>query len=117
MFVNLAWVIFRADSLEQAWGFFGQLVSFNGFTPSSDLISTMYQGGFELIGHYIPKFSILLPIAMFGFALFASVFMKNTNERILAFKPTYPKVLLTSGMLFWCIMSFAGVSSFLYWNF
>ena len=116
-FVNLAWVIFRADSLAQAGEFFGQLVSFNGFTPSSDLYGAMYQGGFESIGHYIPKFSILLPVGLFSFALFASVFMKNTNERILTFKPTYPKVLLTSVMLFWCIMSFAGVSSFLYWNF
>lgn len=116
-FVNLAWVIFRADSLTQAGEFFGQLASFNGFSPSGDLFNTMYQGGFELMGQFIPKLKILLPVGLFGFALFASVFMKNTNERILAFKPTYTKVLLTSGMLFWCVMSFAGVSSFLYWNF
>ena len=56
-------------------------------------------------------------IGLFVFAFVASVWMKNTNERIISFKPTYPKALLTTGMLFWCIMSFAGVSSFLYWNF
>lgn len=82
-----------------------------------ELLNSMYQGGFELIGHYIPKFIIILPIGLFAFAFFASAFMKNTNERVLTFRPSYPKVLITSGLLFWCIMSFAGVSSFLYWNF
>ena len=116
-FVNLAWVIFRADSLAQAGEFFGQLLNIKEIFPNMELLNSMYQGGFELIGHYIPKFSILFPIGLFGFALFASVFMKNTNERILAFRPSYPKALITSVILFWCIMSFAGVSSFLYWNF
>lgn len=116
-FVNLAWVIFRAESLNQAGEFFGQLLNLKEMIPSMELLKAMYQGGFELIGHYVPKFNILLPIGLFGFALFASVFMKNTNERLLTFKPSYPKVLVTSVMLFWCIMSFAGVSSFLYWNF
>lgn len=116
-FVNLAWVIFRAESLNQAGEFFCQLLNLKEMIPSMELLKAMYQGGFELIGHYVPKFNILLPIGLFGFALFASVFMKNTNERILTFKPSYPKVLVTSVLLFWCIMSFAGVSSFLYWNF
>lgn len=103
---------YQSGSLAQAGEFFGQLVSFNRLTPRGDLFGAMCQGGFELIGCYISKFNILLPIGLFGFALLASVFMKNTNERILVFKPSYPKVLITSGMLFWCIMSFAGVSSF-----
>ena len=116
-FVNMAWVIFRADSLAQAGEFFGQLLRVNAISPNMELLNSMCQGGFELIGHYIPRFSILLSIGLFCFSLFASVFMKNTNERILAFRPSYPKVFVTSGILFWCIMSFAGVSSFLYWNF
>ena len=116
-FVNMAWVIFRADSLAQAGEFFGQLLNIKEIFPNMELLNSMYQGGFELIGHYIPKFIIILPIGLFAFAFFASVFMKNTNERILTFKPSYTKALITSVILFWCIMSFAGVSSFLYWNF
>lgn len=116
-FVNLAWVIFRADSSAQAVEFFEQLVNFTGIKPDMDLLSAMYIGGFQLIGKFIPKLDLIVPIGMFVFAFIASVLMKNTNQRISAFKPTYTKVLLTSGMLFWCIMSFAGVSTFLYWNF
>ena len=117
VFVNLTWVIFRADSLGQAGEFFRQLIHFNGIKPDVELLKTMFVGGFELLGRFIPKFSIITVVGLYAFAFMASVFMKNTNERTLAFKPTYPKVLLTTGLLFWCIMSFAGVSSFLYWNF
>ena len=116
-FVNLTWVIFRANSLGQARAFFCQLIDYNGFVPDYDLLKTMYTGGFELIGRFVPKLSVVTIVGLFVFAFVASVWMKNTNERILAFKPSYPKALLTTGMLFWCIMSFAGVSSFLYWNF
>ena len=117
VFVNLTWVIFRADSLAQAGEFYGQLIHFNGIMPNLQSLKTMYVGGFELLGRIIPKFSEVTIIGLFVFAFVASVWMKNTNERIISFKPTYPKALLTTGMLFWCIMSFAGVSSFLYWNF
>ena len=116
-FVNLTWVIFRADSLRQAVEFFRQLINFNGIKPDVELLKTMFVGGFELLGRFIPKFNIITVVGIYAFAFIASVFMKNTNERTLSFKPTYPKALLTTGLLFWCIMSFAGVSSFLYWNF
>lgn len=116
-FINLAWVIFRADSLAQAGEFFGQLVNFTGIKPDTELPSSMFIGGFQLIGQVVPKFDLIVIIGLFVFAFVASVFMKNTNQRMLVFKPTYLKAMFTSGLLFWCIMSFAGVSSFLYWNF
>ena len=116
-FVNMAWVIFRVDSLGQAGEFFGQLLHFQGFKPDIELLNTMYVGGFELLGRVIPKFSTVTLVGLFVFAFVASVFLKNTSERIQSFKPTYLKAFLTTGLLFWCIMSFAGVSSFLYWNF
>ena len=116
-FVNLTWVIFRAASLAQAVKFYGQLIHFKGIMPDLDMMKTIYVGGFELIGRFVPMFSAGTIVGLFTFAFVASVRMKNTNERILTFKPTYPRALLITGILFWCIMSFAGVSSFLYWNF
>ena len=117
LFVNLTWVIFRAESLSQAGAFFEQIFHFTGLIPDVKMLNTMYYGGFELIGRVIPKFNLIVVIGYFVFAMFACIKMKNTNERLTTFNPTYPKVLLTSGLLFWCIMSFAGVSTFLYWNF
>lgn len=117
VFVNLAWVIFRADSLADAWTFFTQFFRFSGFSQTTELLQNVYTSGFQLIGHIVPKFSVIMPVALFAFAFFASVFMKNTNQRITGFKPSLPKALLTPCILVWCIMSFAGVSTFLYWNF
>lgn len=120
-FINLTWVIFRADSVYSAIDFYKQLFSFN-FTPiSNDLIRLLCSDGLSLvcyfiplIGDYISKFA---PIIFMVFALGSSVFLKNTNERISVFKPTLFKSAVTAVILVWCIMSFAGVSSFLYWNF
>ena len=117
MFINLTWVIFRADSLMQAKVFFAQFLHFSGFSQTEELLQTVYTDGFKLLGHIIPYFSLIMPIAFFLFAFTASIFMKNTNQRIERFRPTTPKAILTALLLFWCIMSFAGVSSFLYGNF
>lgn len=116
-FVNAAWVIFRADSLADSWTFFSQLFHYTGFAQTTELVQNVYTPGFQLIGHIIPRFSFIMPAALFVFAFVASVFMNNTNQRIAKFKPSVPKVLLTPCVLVWCIMSFAGVSAFLYWNF
>ena len=116
-FVNLAWVIFRADSLAQAGEFFGQLVSLTKIELDIDLLKNIYTGGFELFGHFIPYFRTIIISGIFAFAFIASTFMKNTNERIQDFRPTLLKSICSAAVLFWCTMSFAGVSSFLYWNF
>ena len=116
-FVNLAWVIFRADSLTDALTYFTQFFHYTGFTQSTVLLQTVYTSGFQFFGHIIPYFWMIMPIALFVFAFVASVFMKNTNQRIGNFNPSVPKALITPVVLVWCIMSFAGVSTFLYWNF
>ena len=124
-FINLTWVIFRAESLAQAGEFYNQLFNFSLGTGDIEaaktavklLLKTMCAGGFELLGQFIPRFSIIMPLGMFLFAIIANVFMKNTNERIKSFKPTVIRSIYTAVILYWCIMSFAGVSSFLYWNF
>ena len=116
-FINLTWVIFRANSLAQAAEFITQFGNFTGLAPNSDLLGAMTAGGFDLIAYFASPLKIIVPLALFVFAMVASVWMKNTNQRLSVFKPTYAKAIVTSGIVFWCIMSFAGVSSFLYWNF
>ena len=38
-------------------------------------------------------------------------------DRIKNYKIKWYHPIITAGILFWCIMSFGGESSFLYWNF
>lgn len=116
-FVNLAWVIFRADSLTQARDFYLQFFNFSEHTSGARLLRHMVTGGFEFIGKIVPIPDVIFPIGLFVFAFTASVFMKNTNKKTAAFRPTVKRAVFTAALLFWCIMSLTGVSTFLYWNF
>ena len=116
-FVNLTWVIFRADSLAQARDFYLQFFNFSDYMSGTRLLQSMISDGFALVGTVIPASDVLLPAALFVFALTASVFMRNTNEKMAVFKPDLRKSVCTALTLFWCIMSFTGVTTFLYWNF
>lgn len=120
-FINLTWVIFRANSVSDAFEFYKQIFNFNIIPIDNNLLGLLRSDGLSLVcyfiplvGDYIKKFA---PIIFVIFALISSVFLKNTNERISVFKPTFLKSLVTAIILVWSIMSFAGVSSFLYWNF
>ena len=117
LFLNLSWIIFRAESLEQAKDFFCELMRFNGFEGTEKLIKIMYTGGFKIIGEFIPYPGVLIPLALFAFSFIACVFMKNTVEKTKEFKPSVRTAFSTVVILIWCILSLSGVSSFLYWNF
>ena len=121
IFINLSWVIFRADSVTQAFEFFKQLFSMNFVPLNNDYIDLLRPDGLTfvcyfipIVGDYIIKFA---PAILILFALVISTCFINTNERIKKFKPDLIKSFITAVMLVWSVMSFAGVSSFLYWNF
>ena len=121
LFVSLTWVIFRADSIKQALRFYQHM-----FGLGTQAINRVVLRAFML-----PEFSALFPriplVGMtmlnyityiaFAFALHAVLNMKNTNERMLDFKPGIGKSVVAAGLLFWCVVSLSGVTTFLYWNF
>lgn len=53
----------------------------------------------------------------FVFAMFIILVCKNSHEKMKAFKPSMINMLTTAGLLVWCILSFTGISTFLYFNF
>ena len=58
----------------------------------------------------------LVPL-FFGGAMMLILGARNAREHMLTFRPTFTNLLITAALLFWCVMSFAGVSTFLYFNF
>ncbi len=121
VFLNLTWVIFRADSIEQAFEFYKQLFSFNFVGLNIDYLKLMRTGGILLldkllpvIGDYIKDYAHII---MFALAFVLSVFSENVSSRIQNYKVKWYQPIITAAILFWCIMSFGGESSFLYWNF
>ncbi len=118
-FINVSWIVFRANSIDDAILFIKQILYFN-FTP----LNMVY--GFEFailpfIFNHIGKIGIYLmktyPIYIIISTIVIVLYCKNTNERIDTFKPNFISIIVSSLLLFLSIWSLNGVSTFLYFNF
>lgn len=125
LFVNLAWVYFRADTIANANLLLKQLFSFDFKPVSADMVVWALPTEFNLLQaiilHYQPlsvyytgAVSLVLFVCI---ALYAGVCMKNTHERVAAFTPKFRTSLVTIILLIWSILSFSEVGTFLYVNF
>ena len=121
IFLNLTWVIFRADSITQAFEFYKELFGFNFIELERSFLSLMQMDGIRLLSNFIPVVGDYVKdyswLWLFILAFVLSVLMENAFVRIREYKIRWYHPVITSGILFWCIMSFGGESSFLYWNF
>lgn len=123
--INLAWIYFRADSISLANQMIAKIFSFDFGTVGESFLSSVKTAEFafaeKIAGMFVPAlgsvFGYVLLAVLLGFAVFASVRMKNTNERIENFKPTVPRCILICVMTAWAVISLSGVSTFLYFNF
>ncbi len=119
-FVNVLWVVFRADSLSQAGEFIMHMLFSPNLGISSELSSCFMLVEFTQLIYMIPE-SVLYYVNNYGIwiflslALFAVLNLKNSKE--LRFKPTLARSVLTVVFMFWSIVSLCGVSEFLYFNF
>lgn len=119
-FVNIAWVFFRAETFSQAlavlkaafsWDFLGYDISYTVLMESAELV--------ELMDIFSLR-EIYPPIILVGYFIVAFALMlgsKNAYEKMQEFKPTFFKFVSTMFLLVWSIFSFAGISTFLYFNF
>ena len=122
LFVNLTWVIFRADSLQTAKLFFGRLLA-GGWriqehilSPVNKLVEVRLAGRLGL-NSLFDSFPMLPLLAMLAVLLAAVFFMKNTQEKMPEDKYHIGRGLLTIILLVWCVISLSDVSEFLYFNF
>lgn len=118
IFINVTWLIFRAESVGQAFDLVKRLLRFNTFEVDIELIHCFQFLEFEgfklthMIRSIVPGFFMWL--YLFG-GLFVCLNMKNSREA--EFRPTIGKMILTVVMLFWTVISLGGISTFLYFNF
>ena len=122
MAVDLLWVMFRAGSIADAFSFYRELFRWSSFTIDNELLYHFNLKEFVWLGQALPLLGqIVNHIPGFYMWLFLSVSFFNVlnlrNNRELEFKPTAARSLLTALLLVWSIVSFSGVSTFLYANF
>ena len=122
MAVDLLWVMFRAGSIADAFSFYRELFRWSSFTIDNELLYHFNLKEFVWLGQALPLLgqivNHILGFYMWLF-LFVSFFivLNLRNNRELEFKPTAARSLLTALLLVWSIVSFSGVSTFLYANF
>ena len=122
-FVNITWVLFRAESLADAFHIIRQLFAMD-FGPLSQSLSAVFLlPEFELLFGSIPFLAsweiwpTLWALIAYGFAMVLLLWCRNAQERMVSFRPGLKNMLGTYALLVWCILSLSGVSTFLYFNF
>lgn len=112
LFVNMTWVIFRADSISQAKQFFKQLVRLDNMQ-----LNPGWLGSFKLVELplAIQSHRVFCVVLIHAIALYLVMNTRNMGEAEL--KPTLLRSIGTALLLVWSVISLAGISTFIYFQF
>lgn len=123
LLVNFSMTLFRANSVADAITVFKQCFAMDFGPVSENITSAFLLPELQLLIRNIPWLSflelrpqLLLPV-FYGGALVLILGVPNAHAHMDFFRPTWKNALLTALLIFWCVLSFAGVSTFLYFNF
>lgn len=122
LYVNIAWIFFRAPSLKEAFELIKKIVSFHFGKINWNLagcfnldefwyvIKVLKLDGWQY-GHYLLMVLILAAVLLLVF------FGRSAVDFVRKVKPNAFYVTLLAVLFVWSILSFSGVSTFLYVNF
>lgn len=118
LFLNVTWVLFRADSISDAAALLSAIGRLDFGPVDTNIIEAFLAPEFGLVIEFLlPKqYHVPMVIGVAG-ALPVILLAKNAREHMLAFKPRVHTLVLTWVLFVWCVMSLSGVSTFLYFNF
>lgn len=122
-FLNITWVLFRADSIKQAGELLKRIFAMNfgnihwNITDAFNLVELKFLLTKVLRLNILETHPQFLLLLFFVVAFVLILGVKNAYEKMLDFKPTLARMLFSAVLLVWCIVSFSGVSTFLYFNF
>lgn len=122
VFYNLVCVFFRSETVPQALDVFGRLFHGGVSVPSASLTGVFNLDEFWYVFKLfhtdrLPGSQMYLAAVITLLTLLTVFFAPNADRLADRFKPTVKNAFLTVFLLFWCILSLSGVSSFLYFNF
>ena len=123
LLVNFLWIFFRANNISDAVSMFR--VIFLGFSTHfskemlniTDNIVEMRVLARILPDALIPNMPVFLIMLLAVIGMAGVLFMKNTQEKVAVFRTTLGKYIVSVILMVMSILSFSGVSEFLYFNF
>ena len=122
LFLNFTWIFFRAESVAQAGVLLKKVfVEQNGKLQSGllqqfDVLEFTYIE--EHVGpllNFVKTFPQIHLCIFMAIGLFLALVPKNLHEK--EFRPGIVNAVISMILLIWCVVSFSGVSTFLYFNF
>ena len=120
-FVNVAWVFFRAPGVRPALTLLRTAVTADFRPPADWLLSGVFAKEAEALGMLLPMarawIGPALAYGLFAAALLAALWPRNTARRMDDFPPTLRRAVVLALLLAWSILSFTGVTTFIYSNF
>ncbi len=120
-FVNLAWVFFRAPSLGGAWELLSAAVTGGLARPEAWLLEGVFSketGALQLLLPALrPWLNTLRVVGLYGAGMLIVLRPRNTVERMDTFRPTFRCAAVLAVLTAWSILSFTGITTFIYSNF
>ena len=122
IYVNVAWVFFRAESIREAVSLLGRIFTGGMAKPSEKIAKAFNLDEFWYVLKvlHLTDFTFSREILMVVFTviiLIAVFFGKNAQEFAKKFKMNIGSAMIAAFLFIWCIVSLSGVSTFLYFNF
>lgn len=120
-FVNAAWVFFRAPSLSGALKLLRSAVTLDLRRPADWLMEGVFSKEAAalriLLPGMTPWIDVILTLALFGAAALAAFWPRGAAEAMEDFKPALWRGAVLAALSAWAILSFTGVTTFIYSNF
>ena len=121
LFVNAAWVFFRAPDLSSAAELLKAALTGGLAKPEPWLVENLFSKEISALDLLLPALhpwlNILRITGLYGAGLLAALWPRNVQERMDAFRPTVRLGLGLGVLTLWCVLSFTGVTTFIYSNF
>ena len=121
LFVNIAWVFFRAPDCAGALELLGRAVTGGFAKPAAWLLEGLFAEETSAVQMLIPAFTpwknILRVVLLYGAGMVAVLWPRNTIRRMEDFRPTLWRGAALTVLTLWCVLSFTGVTTFIYSNF
>jgi len=119
-FVNFAWVFFRAPDMASAVAMLSSAVSGGGVGVSA-LAAGVFESEMNAVTTVLPALAgaaeLLLPFLLLFAGAVVALWPKNTLEKMEEFRPTALTAVVLAALMLWAVLSFSGVTTFIYSNF
>lgn len=123
LFINVTWLLFRSDSMKQCKEIYATILSLDFGGISTEMLYVMEdlaevkflnEMAIALVARNI---TLPLLLIIFAIGLFGVLCMRNTMEKIERLQLNMYLLMKVVVVAIWCLISFAGVSTFLYFDF